>query len=121
MDVFTISLENVRMMARIGVFEFERSADNEFEVNLSVSVPAPERLEDDIAATVSYADLFGIVKAVMAGPHQLLETVAQKIVGEIQSEFPRLISIECKVTKLNPPIPDFSGKASVYLRRSIAN
>ena len=119
MAEFEIRLENVRMYAHHGVFEHERRDGNEFEINLSVryrTSESPNGNTDDISDTVSYADLWDIVKEEMAMPRNLLETVVKSIVERVENSFPYLDSIECKLSKLSPPIPGFSGSASVAYR-----
>ena len=114
--LITVCLERVRLQAHHGVFEHELRDGNEFEVNMRVSYEADSLLQfesDDIASTVSYADLFEIVKREMAVPRKLLETVAARIVTETKSRFPYLAEIRCSITKLSPPIPSFSGSATV--------
>lgn len=121
MDVFEIRLENVRIRANHGVYEFERTRGNDFEVNLSVKYPAPENeviKEDNLFYTLSYVSLFEIVKEEMETPRNLIETVAAAIVNRIKTEFPVCTSIQCKISKLNAPIPDFSGVTSVSFSSS---
>lgn len=119
MNYITIRLEKIRFFARHGVFEHERRDGNEFEVNLCVEYPSPEvslLAEDDLEHTISYVDLYNLVKEEMEKPQRLLETVASSILKRIKSEFPQTTSTCCKITKLSPPIPGFIGKVSVELK-----
>lgn len=119
MQQFEIRLENVRLFANHGVFNHERRDGNEFEINLCVKYTRPfshseqSEIADDIANTVSYAGLWDIVRDEMSKPRNLLETVASSIVEKIKSEFADLEFIECKISKLQPPIKGFIGSASV--------
>lgn len=115
MSELIISLEDVRIFAHHGVFEHERRDGNEFEVNLSVRITASASspTEDEITSTISYVDLWNVVKEEMAIPRKLLETVAISIVNKINATYTGIASIDCKITKLSPPIPAFMGKASV--------
>lgn len=116
MQTLVIRLEDVKMFARHGVFDFERREGNNFIVNLEVRYDAPPasvmRL-DNLDNTVCYASLFEIVKKEMENPRSLLETIAFSIVENIRCSFPEIFYIECRITKLNPPIPDFCGQACV--------
>lgn len=122
MREFEILLENVMIYAYHGVFEEERYIGNEFEVNLNVKYSAPDRgtiKEDNLGNTVSYVDLWEIVKEEMADTRQLLESVASSIAERIKSSFPQCHYIECSISKKRPPIPGFTGSAAVtYIIRS---
>lgn len=114
MGCFLISLDNVRMFGNHGVFEQERTVGNEFEINLKVEYPDELREgEDCLASTLSYAELFEIVKNEMSKPRQLLETVAKEIIGTIKKKYPKAGRAECRITKLRPPISGMTGSASV--------
>lgn len=114
---FEICLEKARFFARHGVMEQERVVGNEFEVNVMIRVAYSEAIAaDNLDATVSYADLFDIVKSEMEKPRQLLEAVAASIVTEIKACFPFVMGGEVSVRKVSPPIPGFTGSASVSLK-----
>ena len=111
-----ISLEGVRFRAFHGVFDFEKVRGNDFIVDLSIRVPwKEENLTDDLSTTISYADLYEVVKEEMNTPRDLIETVATQIRNRICERWPEVIEGFVKITKEKPPIPDFQGKASVRL------
>lgn len=113
---FEITLNNLLFYAYHGVAPEERQNGNEFTVNLSVFIPCTERHEcDNLAKTVSYADLFEIIKAEMECPRQLLETVAYKIGAEIKKKFEIVESGIIRIEKKRPPIPEMIGSAAVAL------
>ena len=113
---FRISLNNLIFYGYHGVLEEERKLGNEFIVNLSVWVPIDSKAEmDSIDSTVSYAELYEIVKQEMDNPVNLLETICLKISRGIKSRFPQLIKGEIRIEKLRPPISGMIGSASVSL------
>lgn len=131
---FEIRLENARFYAFHGVSDQERKVGNDFEVNVSLRVKYSDVIADDrIGATVSYADIYEIVRSAMEKPRLLLETVAVSIATAISERY-RIISsdIICcpdeylekpivtggviSIKKLSPPIPGFTGSASVSLK-----
>lgn len=115
-ETFSIRLEDVRLFGRHGVFPEERIKGNDFSIDLRVDYQAPDSDEagfDQLEGTISYADLYDIVKAEMATTRNLLETVAKAIAITISERYPQADAIICKITKLYPPIPDFNGRASV--------
>lgn len=113
---FTVALEDVRLYAYHGVFDHERREGNEFRYDLKVTYGSANNgreIEDDLSLTVSYAELYEIVKEVSSRPHKLLETVVSEIVNIIRERYPFIMSAECRLTKLQPPIPAFQGSAFV--------
>lgn len=116
MEKFEIKLENLRFYSHHGMYEHETRDGNEFEVNLSVIYTLPKEnniLEDSIANTISYVSLFEIVDKEMKKPRKLMETVAMSISHRIKNIYSQAERIECKITKLMPPIPHFQGSASI--------
>ena len=113
---FKISLDDIRFHAFHGVEDFEREFGNEFRVSLSVNLPYVSEMEnDELSHTVSYADLYEIVKEVMATPCKLLETVALKIASKIKTTYPQITGGNISIQKLRPPIKEMLGSASVTL------
>lgn len=113
MGHFIISLDHLRMFARIGVFEQEREVGNEFILNVRVRIEADRFRNDTVNDTVSYAEIYDEVKAVMTEPHQLLETVAYGIGERLHTRWPEITGGEVSITKSVPPIAGFDGSASV--------
>ncbi len=109
----TISLHACRFFAHHGVMPQELRAGNEFEVDLQVTYIPVNPLSDDLAGTISYADLYEIVRIEMQQPRQLLETVAASIAGRIRQLYPMVTSGAVSITKLTPPIRSFTGTATV--------
>lgn len=113
---FEILLKDLRFYAYHGVFENERSTGNEFIVNLSVSIPFKTEIEeDDLEATVSYADLYEIVEKEMKKPRKLLETVTAGVYNQIHLKYPQVTGGFISIEKVRPPIPDMIGSAKVTL------
>lgn len=114
---FEICLNDLRFFAYHGVLEEERKIGNEFIVNLSVRIPFdPQIDQDDLEATVSYADLYEIIKETMSVPMNLLEKVALEISKKIKYAYPEKVkSGRISIEKVHPPIPGMLGTASVTL------
>lgn len=110
---FIISLDNVRMFGRIGVYEQEREIGNEFVLNIRVRTDADRLCDDNVGNTISYADIYDEVKEVMAMPHRLLETVVSEIGRKLCVRWPEITGGEISITKSVPPIAGFDGSASV--------
>lgn len=113
---FEISLNNLKFNAYHGVLEEERKIGNEFVVNLAVKIPVdPQISQDELQNTVSYSDLFDIVKEEMEKTRNLLETVTIEIAKRIKSEFPNVVNGRISIEKTHPPIPGIIGSAEVRL------
>lgn len=111
------------MFAHHGVMSQERSIGNEFSVSLQVNYPLTypagdaslAEYPDELAGTISYADLYTIVKEEMDKPRNLLETVAAAIASRITAQYSQIDSGNISITKLTPPIAGFTGSATVTL------
>lgn len=114
-----IELENVRFFAYHGMMPQERVTGNHFEVNLRVKVNFDEAIESDLLHnTISYADMYDVVRQEMMIPSDLIEHVAGRIMRALCSKWDRIEAVKLKVSKLNPPIPGEVAKASVILEWS---
>ena len=106
-----------------GVNPEERSLGQPFvvdlEAELDLSVPASsDRLDD----TVSYTELYRVVKAVMEGePRNLLESAAGAIAREVLEQRPQIGAVRVRVQKPRPPIKgSVIDAAAVEIYRSRA-
>ena len=109
-----IQLHDVPFYSYHGVMGEEKKLGNQFRVSLSVTIPYTEKMEEDeLSSTVSYAELYDIVREEMAEPRNLLEKVAIMISKKIRQRFPQIEKGVVKIEKLHPPIPGMIGSASV--------
>lgn len=109
-----ISLKNLKFHARHGVLPEERILGNAFKVNLSVKIIDNDDMRNDrLEGTVSYADLFDIVKEEMEKPSELLEHVCIRIGNRIEAKYPKIHDGRVEITKLAPPVDGMIGEASV--------
>ena len=111
-----IFLNGLRIYAYHGVLEQESRVGQWFSVDISVGYGfSRAMLTDDVADTLSYADLLVIVRHEMAVPSQLLEHVASRIVQNVLKTFPQVNTIDLRLTKLNPPMGASLDGAGVSL------
>lgn len=114
-----IFLDNLRFFARHGVGEQETLVGNEFTVNLRLKVDISRAMQtDDVADTVSYADVYAAVKEEMELPSRLLEHVCGRIADRLFRDFPQIEEIELRLAKRNPPMGADIEAAGVELRVS---
>ena len=112
-----IIMEGMRFHSFHGVMSHEREVGNEFEVCMTVEADATMAIESDqIEDTISYAELYELVKEEMAIPSRLIEHVAGRIFRRVKETYPRVEMLEVKVAKLSPPVGGIMAKAEVILK-----
>ena len=90
----SIRLQDMRFYAYHGVMEQERRVGGEYLVSLQVETDLSRAaLSDAVADTVNYAELYEVVRRVMAEPSQLLEHVAGRIGQCVLEEFPQITAL----------------------------
>lgn len=101
----SIFLDRVRLRAFHGVMPQERRVGGDFLVSLKVDYDFSRALDtDDVADTLSYADLLDVVQREMAVPSRLLEHVAGRIARTVVSAYPATASVWVRIVKVNPPM-----------------
>ena len=98
-----------------GVMEEERIIGGTFLADISYDLETDAVETDNIEDTISYAEVFDIVKAEMQKPSNLIEHVAGRIMKVVKSKFPQMDNTTVKISKLNPPVNGEAGKASVSI------
>lgn len=100
-----IELNDMRFYAHHGCFDEERTIGTHFRVDLSFTTDtARAEVSDNIVDTVSYLDVYQVVKREMAVPSHLLEHVARRVGEAVLLQFPDTMDVKVKVYKLNPPL-----------------
>lgn len=111
-----IFIENIRIFAHHGVFEQENKVGNYFIINLKLTLDLTKATKsDDLNDTVSYAEIYELVKKEMRQSSKLLEHVAGRIISKIKSSYTKIEEVELKLSKLNPPVGGQVEAASVLL------
>jgi dihydroneopterin aldolase len=113
----TIELQKARFFAYHGVGNNERKIGNEFEVNLSLSYSLSDgdKVTDDLADTISYADVYEVVKCEMDSPANLIEHVAYRILEALRGRWPSIERAKVQISKVAPPIPSSQCLANVAI------
>ena len=109
-----IVIRDLELAARIGVHGHERQNGQTVRFNIEVSVdpgPIGDRLDD----VVSYEDLVGAIKALLAEGHiNLAETLAERVAGLCLAD-PRAISARVRVEKLDA-VAEAAGAGAEVVR-----
>ena len=117
-----IFLSDVRFHAYHGVMPQERTVGADFAVSAKIGYDFSLAAEtDDVADTLSYADVYELIKTEMAKPSRLLEHVAGRMVKAIGKRFAGVQSIDVTVVKLNPPLGADCSGAGVELHWTSLN
>ncbi len=100
-----IFLNKVKFYAHHGVAPQETLVGNIFIVDLKLKLDFSEAMKsDDLNFTVSYAEVYKVVKAEMKIPSFLLEHVSGRIINRLFHDFPSVEAIDLKLSKQNPPM-----------------
>ena len=112
----TITLSGLHFYAYHGVMSQERTVGAEYSVTLRMNADISQAaVSDNLADTVSYAEVYETVKREMAIPSKLLEHVAYRIGQAVCKSFPVVSSLEVSITKQNPPMGADCEGATVQL------
>ena len=107
----------MRFYAHHGCFTQERAIGTHFVVELVFNTDTSRaEVSDDIADTVSYLDVYQVVKREMQQPSNLLEHVARRVGEAVLQEFPDVSDVNVKVSKMNPPLGGQMHSVSVELQ-----
>ena len=110
-----IALKGLGALANHGVYDFERTQEQRFSADVVMWVETAGAT-DDIAATVSYADIADETMAVLTGnPVDLIETLAETIASRVMSH-EGVVGTEVTVHKPDAPIDHPFSDVSVTVR-----
>ena len=111
-----ITINDMRFYAHHGCFEQERVIGTHFRVDMSFATDTKKaEVSDNIVDTVSYLDVYQVVKAEMMKPSHLLEHVARRVGERALEDFPAVDAVTVKVSKLNPPLGGQMASVSVEI------
>lgn len=112
---YHIEIRNAQFYAFHGVMQQEQIVGGHYTIDLSLKIAhLPEN--DEIEETVSYADIYEILKREMAIPSKLLESVCKRIIESILAEQELVEEVEITLTKVTPPMGGDSLSASVTIK-----
>lgn len=111
-----IHLKDIRLKGYHGVLPQEKVVGNDYIINLSITIDLSKAIEsDNLNDTISYAEVFDIVKKTIQVKCDLIEKVAGNIAKELFKAFENINELKISITKLNPPMGTDCSGASVEL------
>ena len=113
-----IILEQMEFYAYHGCFHEEQIIGNPFIVQLeletnTIAAETSDKLED----TINYQEVYNLVRREMEIKSHLLEHVARRIIDAITREFPSVLALRVRISKMNPPIGRKIHAVTVELSR----
>lgn len=107
----------MRFFSHHGVTEQERVIGCHYLVNLTLTFDcSAAACSDELADTVNYAEVYGVVREAMACPSRLIEHVAARIARAVFALSPGIAALTVRLSKQNPPMGADVRSASVELR-----
>ena len=112
-----ILLEGMEFFSFHGCFREEQIIGTKFIVDLHVEADTTKpEISDNLRDTVDYVALYQCVKKEMEQKSHLLEHVAKRILDNLCSTFPAIMSVELKIAKINPPMGGKMHQVSYQLQ-----
>lgn len=115
-----IQINSIRCYGYTGLLPEEQVLGQWFEVNLTLWVDLlPSGQSDRIEDTIDYRQSIDTVKKIITtAKFALVEKLAESIATAILNTDQRIEQVTVRLTKLSPPIPDFSGSIVIEIVRS---
>lgn len=119
----TIEVSDIRVYGYTGALPEENVLGQWFRVDLTLKLDLAQAGDSDVLAdTYDYcAAVKAVQQLVQNRPYRLIEAMASEIAKTILQTDERLSFITVKLTKLAPPMPDFSGTIAVEISRDRAH
>ncbi len=111
-----VFLHNLKFNVGRGIYKEEHLTGTALTVDIEVDFEIQGKIENE-NQTISYVDLFAIVKAEISLNGELLETVAIEICNKIKVAYPIVREINITISKIQPPILNFQGQAGIHFNK----
>ncbi|KNZ68873.1 dihydroneopterin aldolase [Thermincola ferriacetica] len=113
-----IILKGMQFHGRHGVFPGEKAMGQKFVVDLELSADLKKAGQtDDLAHTLNYADIYGLVKGIVTGKSfNLLEALAENIAQAILQNY-QVKKVKVRVEKPQAPISGIFDYMAVEIKR----
>lgn len=115
----TIHLSGIKAYGYTGALPEENILGQWFEAEITLYIDLVEACQsDNLADTCDYRGVIdGTMRIIREERFKLIERLAGRIAAATLTADQRLQQVTVKVTKLAPPIADFSGQISVEITR----
>ncbi len=111
----TVALKGMKFYAYHGYYEFERKIGNNFTVDVTIKTELTAHPKEQIESTVNYEWIYQVVKKHMSCKYRLLETLAYDMVLDIKKLDPKILQVQLRLVKHNPPVGGTVDEAEVTI------
>ena len=89
---FTLELHDLKLKAKLGVFDWERASEREFLAHVTAQIKAEEAItEDNLQSTLDYAKLEQFLLTHAAAQEwQLIERLLESLARHTLEQFPQI-------------------------------
>ena len=114
-----IEVRGIRALGIIGVCREEQERPQPFEIDFDLETDVSEAgRTDDLADTIDYGALIGVVfRVVEKERHLLLERVASRLADDLLAFDERGSAVRVTIRKLRPPVPYDVATTAITVRR----
>ena len=114
-----IELRALRVVGAHGVLDEEQVRAQPFEVDLDLYLDtSPAGTSDELAATVDYGAVLGMVEMIVrCESHLLVEKVTERIAADVLAVFLKVDAVTVTIRKLRPPVPYDVASTGVTITR----
>ena len=118
MSLDSIRINNLKIPARHGVFEFEKDKDGIFEIDLELFIPLKKSAKsDNLEDTINYQDIITITtESFTSKQYALVEAAAESVCNSLLNEF-EIDNIIIRVRKPHAPIKADFDSVEIELHR----
>ncbi len=115
----TLNIIGIRAYGYTGYFAEEQTLVQWFEVDLTLWLDLSQAgTTDNLQDTFNYADAVILVqKIIKTSKFKMIERLAEAIASSIL-DTGTIHQVKVRLTKCNPPIPDFTGQVTLEILRS---
>ncbi len=113
---YRIELSGMEFRAFHGCYDLEQKVGNRFRVDLVIYTELGDIAQsDDVSRAVNYLTVYETTREVMSRTRRTIESVAKDIIDTLKRRFEAIERVECRVSKLAPPLGGKVQKVSVVL------
>lgn len=115
-----MQMKGMRFYGYHGVYLEENKLGQHYIVDLEMRLDLERAGQnDDLEATVNYAEVYKHIKAVVEGPpFKLIEALASSVASRVLEVYTMVHEVTVRVTKPNPPFEVFFDGVTIELNRS---
>jgi dihydroneopterin aldolase len=100
-----ILLEGMEFFAYHGCFHEEQVIGTRFVVDIEYDFDSREaEATDRLSSTISYQDIYSVVRHEMERKSSLIEHVARRIFDSVRTAFPGITQLRVRVAKVSPAL-----------------